>query len=442
MKPAQTTKQDIDIDLSLTAQEINDKIRLNPGKKVNFIRVSDDSQKLIKDVDFDGMDFGESKSIDVSNESANPIIEIVNKIIEDAASKGASDIHIDPKEDSVLIRYRVHGTLIEAIRLKRNVSKFINARIKIMSSLNITEKRKPQDGKSIVSLNGTNLDLRVSFIPSTHGERCVIRLLNSQLLKTILDTSRTNKRFDKILKLSRAQNGMLIVCGPTGSGKSTTMYGILNEINSKKVNILTIEDPVEYDFKDIAQTQVDEKNGMGFVDGLRSILRQDPDVIMIGEIRDIETAKMAVQSSLTGHMVFTTLHTSTAVGAITRMRNLGIDSHLLSSSLTGIVSQRLMRTLCTCAQKSNRQLTIDKHIITEVMASNGCKKCNGTGYLGRQAVYGVLEVTTGIKNALSNELSESELSDIAGSDGMLDEMISMVESGDSDLNELEIFYKS
>lgn len=433
---------ELEIDLSLSAQEINDTLRLNPGKKINFVKAKTTPDRLLKEVDLDGLDFNEAKSIDVSNESSNPIIEVVNNIIEDAVKKDASDIHIEPKENSVLIRYRIHGTLVKALSLKRNVSKFINARIKIMASLNITEKRKPQDGKSMVSVNGNKLDLRVSFIPSTHGERCVIRLLNTQHLKAILGGSKRNPRFNKILSLSSSQNGMLIVCGPTGSGKSTTMYGILNEINSPKLNILTIEDPVEYDFKDIGQTQVDEKNGMGFVDGLRSILRQDPDIIMIGEIRDIETAKIAVQSSLTGHMVFTTLHTNTAIGAIARLKNLGIDSHLISSSLTGVISQRLMRTLCTCSVASSKKVIIDNNEITEVRKSIGCELCNGTGYRGRVAVYGILEINDDIKSALSNNASEGELSNLAGSDGMLDEMIDLVKNGVSDLSELGLFYQT
>lgn len=432
----------LNLDLNLSAQDINNLIRKNPGKQVFFSEGDAVKESIIKDISFEGLDFGESKSIDVSNDSSNPIIGVVNSIIEDAVLRNASDIHIDPKDNSVLIRYRIHGTLVEALKLEQNVSKFLNARIKIMSSLNITEKRRPQDGKAMVSVNGHKLDLRISFIPSTHGERCVIRILNTGLLNEIMESSRGNERFKKVLDISKSQNGMLIVCGPTGSGKSTTMYGILNEINSPSVNILTIEDPVEYDFNDIAQSQVDDENGMGFVDGLRSILRQDPDVIMIGEIRDMETAKMAVQSSLTGHMVFTTLHTNTAIGAISRMRNLGIDSHLLSSSLTGVVSQRLMRTLCECCQDSNVSIKINGRVIKESKKATGCDLCNFTGYRGRNSVYGIVVVTPELKDALSSEASELELMRISGDDGMFNEMVSLVENGKSDLSELELYYKN
>lgn len=443
MKPSSnTTKDTLSVSLDLSAQEINELIRKNPSSKIEFISPDVNQSTGIKKIDLDGFDFSKTKTIDVSNESSNPVIEVVNNIIEDAVNRGASDIHIDPKENSVLIRYRIHGTLIEATRLDRNISKFINARIKIMSSLNITEKRKPQDGKSVVSVGGTTLDLRVSFIPSTHGERCVMRLLNSNQLSSILENSSENPRFQRILGLSKSKNGMIIVCGPTGSGKSTTMYGLLKEINSPKINILTIEDPVEYDFKDIAQTQVDEANGMGFVEGLRSILRQDPDVIMVGEVRDIETAKMAVQSSLTGHMVFTTLHTNTAVGAITRMRNLGIDSHLLSSCLSGVVSQRLMRTLCYCAEYSGATAILNGKKIHPKKKAVGCESCNYTGYKGRVAVYGILEINASIKEALSNEVSELELLKLAGEDGMMGEMIDLVEGGVSDFSELELFFKN
>lgn len=426
------------ISAAASSESINEILRTNSYNSVEFIDKIDNVGEIDIVMDLEGLDNSDDDHLsNLDNDTNSPIIKAVDDIIKKAYSLRASDIHIEPYEKLVLVRYRVDGSLIDGAKLPFASIKPLIARIKIISGLNITEKRKPQDGRSFINVGGHKLDLRISFIPGQHGERCVMRILDSKGLDNIIKNSSKSQRYNKILKMGRRKNGFLIVCGPTGSGKSTTMYGIIEKIKSSKINILTIEDPIEYEIPGISQTQVDEANGMGFSDGLRSILRQDPDVILVGEIRDAETARMSVQSSLTGHMVFSTLHTNSAIGTITRLVNLGIDKTLIESSLTGVISQRLIKKLCKCAKSSNTIIDLYNRKIKEKNKAEGCENCNHTGYLGRVAVYGIIENDKLFKQFLHGKIDKSEVDD-----GLIDDCIDLVEEGVCDILELEALYLS
>lgn len=430
---------------SMKGSDINALIHANPEHIIEFrghkendggsnFKLSDDYL-----AGFDMDQFDENSTVEnINNDKNSPIVGLVNSIFREAVLAKASDIHFEPKNGGVKIRLRVNGALIELMDINKNISKFINARIKVISKLNVSEKRKSQDGKVIILVDGKKLDLRISFIPNAYGERCVVRVLMRESLKGILEKHSDSKEFKEILSLANKKHGLLLVCGPTGSGKSTTMYGIVDGMKDKNINILTIEDPIEYNIEGIGQTQVDEENGVTFSDGLRAVLRQDPDMIMIGEIRDLDTAKIAIQSSLTGHMVYSTLHSNTSVGAIYRLMDLGVDPYLISSSLTGVVSQRLVRVLCDCAVDSDVKLKIGGHIAQETKASKGCKKCNYIGYKGRRAVYGVIKMNEDSAKAIHNKVSEVELNSIVGEDGMVNGIVEMVNSGITDISELKL----
>ena len=283
----------------------------------------------------------------LDNEDDAPIIKLINAMLGEAIKEGASDIHIETFENQLVVRFRVDGVLREILKPNRKMSSMLVSRIKVMAKLDIAEKRVPQDGRISLKIAGRAVDVRVSTMPSSHGERVVLRLLDKNNARLNLeDLGMTAANRDIFSQLIRKPHGIILVTGPTGSGKSTTLYAGLTEINSKDRNILTVEDPIEFDLQGIGQTQVNTRVDMTFARGLRAILRQDPDVVMIGEIRDLETAQIAVQASLTGHLVLSTLHTNTAAGAITRLEDMGIEPFLLSSSLLAVLSQRLVRTLC------------------------------------------------------------------------------------------------
>ncbi|MCL4140601.1 UNVERIFIED_CONTAM: hypothetical protein GTU68_009997 [Idotea baltica] len=284
----------------------------------------------------------------LEGEDDAPIIKLINATLSEAIKEGASDIHIETFEKQLVIRFRVDGVLREVLSPNRKLSSLLVSRIKVMAKLDIAEKRVPQDGRISLRIAGRAIDVRVSTMPSSYGERVVMRLLDKNNAKLdLVDLGMTSTNQEKFAELLRKPHGIILVTGPTGSGKSTTLYAGLTDINSKDRNILTVEDPIEYELQGVGQTQVNTKVDMTFARGLRAILRQDPDVVMIGEIRDLETAEIAVQASLTGHLVISTLHTNTASGAITRMEDMGIEPFLLSSSLLAVISQRLVRTLCS-----------------------------------------------------------------------------------------------
>lgn len=346
-----------------------------------------------------------------------PIIKLLNAIFFEAIREQASDIHIEPFEKTLFIRFRLDGVLQTRLKTKSNVASFLISRVKVLSKLDIAEKRLPQDGHISIKIGQRTIDLRVSTIPSAYGERAVLRLLDQQSTRLHLDTlgmpSQLMKEFERVISLP---NGVVLVTGPTGSGKTTTLYGSLEKMDRHSLNIMTVEDPLEYYFEGISQTQVNSKAGMNFARGLRAILRQDPDVIMIGEIRDIDTANIAVQASLTGHLVLSTLHTNSAIGAITRLLDMGIEAFLLSSTIQAVLAQRLVRRLCTdCAQPNDTPEMIGLYTrvagelpTTHLYTSTGCSKCHHTGYRGRIGVFELVTIDEKLRHMINEGRGETD----------------------------------
>ena len=382
-------------------------------------------QTLVEE--FDDSDFvtDVNEEVDDTNEDA-PMIRLVNAIFEQAVHCMASDIHIEPMESYIRVRYRIDGDLVE--QKSKYPSKFlggITSRIKIMGNMNIAEKRRPQDGRITVKVDGVEYDVRVSILPTSQGEKVVMRLTNKERLtmdKSTLGLQPEDEaKFDNLLKNS---HGIILVTGPTGSGKSTTLYTALSELNTEKVNISTIEDPVEADIDGINQVQVNEKSGVTFPSALRCFLRQDPDIIMVGEIRDTETASLAIDASLTGHLVVSTLHTNSSVSSISRLEKMGIEPYLLADATVGILAQRLVKRLCTCKKqkkitiRDRKKLGIGKEEEITLYEPCGCVKCNGTGYKGRIAVYEILVFTEELKEAIADERPLNEIEDIAMKQGL------------------------
>lgn len=390
--------------------------------EASYQRDSSEAQQIMQDigneVDLASLadEIPETEDL-LENEDDAPIIKLINAMLGEAIKLGASDIHVETFEKNLVVRFRVDGVLREVLKPNRKLSSLLVSRIKVMAKLDIAEKRVPQDGRISLRIAGRAVDVRVSTMPSSHGERVVMRLLdknNSHLdLNKLGMTPAIQQNFSQqILK----PHGIILVTGPTGSGKSTTLYAGLTEINTKDRNILTVEDPVEYELEGIGQTQVNTKVNMTFARGLRAILRQDPDVVMVGEIRDLETAQIAVQASLTGHLVLSTLHTNTASGAITRLEDMGVEPFLLSSSLLGVLAQRLVRTLCVhCKQahepdKEERALLgVTKKDGTLIYRAVGCEHCNRTGYRGRTGIHELLVVDEHTRELIHNGKGEQSI---------------------------------
>ncbi len=351
----------------------------------------------------------------LNSDDEAPIIRLLNALFAQAILEKASDIHIESYEDRIRIRIRINGTLKQVLEPNAKIAPLLVSRIKIMAKLDIAEKRLPQDGRIAIQLGGRAVDMRVSTIPSGRGEKVVLRLLDKQAGRLQLkQLGMLNSTYDAVLSLIHQPHGVLLVTGPTGSGKTTTLYAALAELNNASLNITTIEDPVEYFIDGINQTQINNKVNMTFAKGLRAILRQDPDIVMVGEIRDNETAQIAVQASLTGHLVFSTLHTNTAVGAITRLRDMGIEPFLLSSSLSGVLAQRLIRVLCHhCKQPYDadvrEQEKLSIHNPVTIHQAVGCEHCNYTGYQGRSGLYELLTINAEIKTLIHNQASEDQI---------------------------------
>lgn len=344
-----------------------------------------------------------------------PIIRILNALLSEAIKESASDVHIETFEDRVTIRFRVDGILREVLEPPRVLAPLIVSRIKVMARLDIAEKRLPQDGRITLHIGGRAVDVRVSTMPTNHGERAVLRLLDKQSARLDLAELGMEANVLKLLRTLIAKpHGIILVTGPTGSGKTTTLYAALTVLNDKKRNILTVEDPIEYDLSGIGQTQVNAKINMTFAKGLRAILRQDPDVVMVGEIRDLETAQIAIQSSLTGHLVLSTLHTNSAVGAITRLDDMGVEPFLLASSLTGVLAQRLMRRLCKYCKKPAILTDKERALLgvrndDGIFQPNGCEKCRFTGYLGRNGVYELIAIDDEMRRMIHDHASEQDM---------------------------------
>lgn len=354
-----------------------------------------------------------------------PIIRVINALMAEAIKEDASDIHVEPYESHLAIRFRVDGVLREVLRPQRAIAAQLVSRIKVMAKLDIAEKRVPQDGRISLRIAGRGVDVRVSTLPSAHGERVVMRVLDKQAGRLDLTHLGIHERSRDVFdRLIHKPHGIILVTGPTGSGKTTTLYAGLSRLNSRLRNIMTVEDPIEYYIDGISQTQVAAKVDMSFARGLRAILRQDPDVVMVGEIRDKETAEIAVQASLTGHLVLSTLHTNSAVGAVTRLRDMGIEPFLLSSSLLGLLAQRLTRKLCdhckTPYAATERELNIlglgDVTDTVYLYEPKGCEVCSQTGFRGRTGIYELIEVTADMRGMIHDEKAESELEALARKD--------------------------
>ncbi|GED19164.1 GspE/PulE family protein [Kurthia gibsonii] len=352
----------------------------------------------------------------------SPIVVLVNQIINDAVVQGASDIHFDPQDNEFRIRFRVDGMLKTERSLPKSMQNMVIARLKIMGNLNITESRLPQDGRIQIQAQMRAIDIRLSTLPTIYGEKVVMRVLdtkNAQISISGLKFSEQNQQ--KFERMIRKPNGIVLITGPTGSGKSSTLSATLNDLNDEALNIITVEDPVEYQLEGINQIQVREEVGLTFAAGLRSILRQDPDVIMIGEIRDTETAQMATRASLTGHLVFSTLHTNSAIESIDRLKDMGIEPYLITSSLEGIVAQRLVRRVCRDCGRTRDVTATEQAVLlkygfhsAQVHAGAGCPACNHTGYRGRIALHEVFELDEEAKQlilagAASNEILQNAM---------------------------------
>lgn len=389
-----------------------------------------------------------------------PVVEVVNDILVDASKRGASDIHFDPQEKYMKVRIRIDGILLDYAEIPNTIKKNLVTRIKIISGMNITESRLPQDGAIKSVLQGIELDLRVSSLPTNEGEKIVIRILDYTMSFAGLESlGLSDENLKKVLKMIAAPNGIILVTGATGSGKSTTVYSILQRLNREDTNIITVEDPIEMDIEGVNQVQTNSEIGLTFASALRSILRQDPNIIMIGEIRDTETAKIAVRASITGHLVLSTIHTNNSLNTIERLLDMEVERYLLASALTGIVSQKLARRVCPkCRHKrptNDYEKSLFKKIlgkdVEEVYVADGCEEC-GNGYKGRIAIHEVLLINQDIKDAISSNIRKEKLRHLVYQSGVttllqdglekvaqglttFDEVLKLIELDSDDIND-------
>lgn len=355
--------------------------------------------------------------------SLGEVVTLVNGLLLDAIQRHASDVHLQPFEDAVSVRYRIDGVLIEVQKLPRTAHDEVVSRLKVAGGMNIAEKRLPQDGRASVRVGNRMIDLRLASMPTSFGERMVVRLLDkSARLYTLPELGMDPTTLERFNHLIAAEHGLILVTGPTGSGKSTTLYAALDDLDTDTRNAVTLEDPIEYQLSGISQTQINVKKGMTFASGLRSVLRQDPDIIMLGEIRDSETAVMAVQSSLTGHLVFSTLHTNDAASAVTRLLDLGIEPYLVASSLLGVLAQRLVRRVCPVCGGPPEPVTseFDPAAVGRIdsAASVDCTNCDGSGFAGRLGIYELLLVDEPIRELIVQQASATQIRDCGVRGGM------------------------
>ncbi len=376
-----------------------------------------------------------------------PVVEAVNEILVDASKRGASDIHFDPLEEYMKVRIRIDGQLHDYAEVPNSIKKNLITRIKIISGMNITESRLPQDGAIKANIKDVDLDLRVSSIPTIEGEKIVIRILDYSMSNSGLEAlGFSDINLKKVIQMINVPNGIILITGATGSGKSTTVYSILHRLNKEETNIITVEDPIEMNITGINQIQTNSEIGLDFATALRSILRQDPNIIMIGEIRDTETAKIAVRASITGHLVLSTIHTNDSLNTIERLLDMDVERYLLSSALTGIISQKLARKLCPhCRQKrptSDYEKGIFKKVlgkdVNEIYSSVGCEEC-GNGYNGRIAIHEVLIINQDIKDAISSNIRKDALRELVYNSDvitLLQDGLEKVESGMTTFEEI------
>jgi len=412
----------------------------------------DTAQQLVEDMEENANDIIseiEETSDLLDDTSDAPIIKLVNHIISQSVKSGASDIHIEPYQNSFKVRYRVDGVLYDLLTPPKWMQSSLISRIKVMAKMNIAEKRLPQDGRFEVKIGDQSIDIRVSTIPITHGERLVLRLLNkSNTLFRLADLGLNNENLEILNQLITSSHGIILVTGPTGSGKTTTLYSILSKINSSDINIITIEDPVEYQLKGIGQIQVNSKIDLTFAKGLRSIVRQDPDVILIGEMRDQETADIGVQSALTGHLVFSTLHTNDAASAITRLKDIGVEPFLISSSVIAVIAQRLVRVLCKeCREAYNPDeetlerlgFKVGQSDTPTIYRAKGCSKCFNSGYKGRIGIYEFMVLNEELQNMILKTHDSHQIKKEANRQGMTslyDDGIQKVLNGTTTISEI------
>lgn len=406
------------------------------------------TEKVIKEFvesydEDDAEDYEDQEQLEVANA---PIVRLINSTIQQAVYMKASDIHIEPYMDYIRVRFRIDGDLQDIMNLSKNILSALVTRIKIIGKMNIAEKRVPQDGRVEFNLNNKEIDIRISTIPTIHGEKIVLRLLDREhflLTKDQLGFTQKNlERFDKLLK---QPYGMILITGPTGSGKTTTLYAILNELNRVEKNIITIEDPVEYKMEGINQIQINPKAGLTFASGIRSILRQDPDIIMVGEIRDAETAHIAVRAAITGHLVLSTLHTNDSPSSVMRLVDMGVEPYLVASAVIGVVSQRLVKKLCNNCKEAYEasyaeKLLLGKNYDEKVILyrPKGCNRCNN-GYLGRRAVHEIMLINEDMRRLITEGKGLDELKNMALNSGMitlLDNSIDLALEGVTSLDEI------
>lgn len=442
-----------------------DDISLKSGKKVRFVMstqedieshipefyaneeaneaqesINDEFQELSEMEDIAGLE--EQLKSDIDNA---PIVKFVNNVIETGVRAGASDIHIEPQKNVVRIRMRIDGQLVQKMEINAAAMSNLTTRIKIMSGMDIAEKRIPQDGRIETKVDGRTIDLRVSNLPTVYGEKIVIRILGG--IGTVLSVDQlgmSEKNLEFFKSIIKTPNGIILVCGPTGSGKSTTLYSVLAEVNDSTINTITVEDPVEYKLDGITQVQVNTKAGLTFAAGLRSILRQDPDIIMIGEIRDNETAQIAVKAAITGHVVLSTIHTNSAVGAVARLVDMDIEPYMVADSTVGVIAQRLVKKLCPhCKQKyvttdeDMRFLGIDQPM--EIYKAVGCKACGNTGYKGRMGIHEVFVLTSKIRAMINKGVAADDIEQEAINNGMVtlrEDCLAHVFKGETSVDEL------
>jgi len=394
------------------------------GTKEMIAELEEEGEDISDAVDFEAI--REEDILGMASEA--PVIKLVNQILYQAVKQGASDIHIEPYEKELRVRYRIDGVLYTVMSPPKRVQPALVSRVKIMAQLNIAEKRQPQDGRIQIKIADRPIDIRVSVLPVTHGERIVMRLLDkSKSFKNLSELNWSERDYRVVTQAMNQPNGIILLTGPTGSGKTSTLYAILQELNTPKVNIMTVEDPVEYQVSGIAQIQVREKVNLTFAMALRSILRQDPDIVMVGEMRDKETGQISVQAALTGHLVLSTLHTNSAPATVTRLIDMGIEPYLIASTLNLVIAQRLVRRLCESCKTpyTPDQDTLASINMTKKEAKDitfykpvGCDECMHTGYSGRLAIFEVMAVTEELSRMLSEGVTTSEIRDQAQKDGM------------------------
>ena len=382
--------------------------------------------------------------LDQSDDS--PVIRLINALLLEAIRERASDIHIETQEKRLVVRFRVDGELREVLSPRRALAPLLVSRIKIMAQLDIAERRLPQDGRVSLRIGGHEVDVRVSTLPSQHGERVVMRLLDRGASQFGLDRLGMSPRDAEVFAgLLARPDGMLLITGPTGSGKTTTLYAALDALNQPGRNIITVEDPIEYALEGVGQTQVNPRTDLTFARGLRAILRQDPDVIMVGEIRDRETAQVAVEAAMTGHLVLSTLHTNTAIGAVSRLVDMGVERFLLAPMLAGVVAQRLVRRLCPHCRRPDHATDADARLMAGLIAhghrvfrAEGCSECQGHGYLGRTGVYEVVQITRTLQRLIHDGGSDADLTTEARRNGpsLLQDGLRLVDDGVTTVEEI------